>query len=186
MKVKVAQVCAYANWPRESFEVWRWYPSNKSFRQVTKEMRSLFLQIYSHVAINKELEALKDAVFTIGMTYSEEKPVELSILPKLTEVLHFAWYLGHCLDMQRLQYFAPERVIVRGWVKVSEIENKEAYVLINSKQMADLSDSSDIIWELKKLLGNDPYKVEIDRLRWKLGLEWDYLFERKKRFKMIR
>jgi hypothetical protein len=179
MRTLISQVCAYANWPDESFEVWRWYNYNREFKRIAKEMRYLFLQIYSNVAITKSFEDLKRSAFTVGMVYPEEVMMSKTEIEGLSSVLRFGWYKGHCLDMEKLQYFAPEKMIVQGWVKVMDVNRKEAYVIFENDS---LNNKPNKILKLREFLGDDPNNTLTNRLRYKLGLDWNYLFKEKIKF----
>jgi hypothetical protein len=181
MRRLISQVCAYANWPDESFEVWRWYDYNREIKQIAKEMRNLFLRIYSNVAITKSFEDLKQSVFTVGMVYPEEVTLSRSEIEELSSVLRFGWYKGYCLDMERLQYFVPEKIIIQGWVKVIDIDKKEAYAFEKSKKRLSNSRAVEFL-KLRRSFRDDPKGVLVNELRYKLGLDWNYLFEKKTKF----
>lgn len=178
---KLTQVCAYANWPDESFEIWRLYPVNKSHREISKEMRSLFLWIFSHIS-SKGIEELEHASFTIGGT-DEEMEVDSSKARNAVKRIYFGWYRGSCLDKDRLQYFKPDGIIKHGIVEI--IGNNQAdFYEIPKLGWGKESHKLNLSLLLRRMLGDDPKRVEVDRMRSKLGLQADFLFNWKEEYQM--
>jgi len=178
---KLVQVCAYANWLDESFEIWRLYPANRSHKGILKEMRSLFLWIFSQVAINKALEDLECSSFTIGGV-DDEVDVDLLRAGDITKRVYYGWYHGRCLDKERLQYFTPEKIIKHGVVELGEKNEAKVYELTKSIKTEKHPESPKL--ELRRMLGDDPKRIEIDEMRSKLGLPSDFLFDWKVEYQM--
>jgi hypothetical protein len=176
--MKLSQVCAYANWPTEAFEVWKWCKSDRPAKDIAKEMRSLFLVVFSRVDGVKAFEELEHASRTVGMT-DTEIDIQNEIASRILQEARFAHYLGKCLDKERLQYFAPSKVLSQGTVV---IRGNDVIIQNEEPNPHKLSDEDDRILSIRKILGDDPLRVTSDRLRASLGADWNYLFDWKEHF----
>ena len=171
---KLTQVCAYANWSDESFEIWRLYPTNKSHKQISREMRSLFSWIFSHIS-GKGLEELENASFTIGGT-DEGMEIKSSKVKNIARRIYFGWYRGCCLDKDRLQYFKPNEIVKHGIVKI--IGNNQAeFCEMPKLSGVEKAHRLNLNLVLRRMLGDDPKRIEVDKMRLKLGLQTDFLFD---------
>lgn len=178
LKIRITQVCAYANWPTESFEVWKWCESHKPKKEIAKIMRSLFLTIFSRVVLDKGLEELEHASRTVGIT-DEEIDVPVRTASKILQTARFARYLGECLDKKRLQYFAPSKVISQGIIIV---RRNGLVIQPEIPKPRQLSCEEKRILFIREILGDDSMRVKSDMLRASLGQEWNYLFAWKEGF----
>jgi len=182
MKVRLIQVCAYANWPTESFEIWCYYPLNTSRRKILRKTFSLFKYVFSEVVDNKGLDKLSKANFTIGRIDSILE-LNLSEASELKRRVYYGWYQGKCLDLKRLQYFNPKKIIKKGYlifIDRNKIEHHE-YSLSKSKKA---SLEANKLLQLRRLLGDDPKRIEIDENRFRLGLPANFLFLWKENVKL--
>lgn len=179
--MRLNQVCAYANWADESFEIWRLYSSDRSHKEISKEMRSLFLWIFSQVATYKSIEELEHATFTIGGTDGGIE-VSSSKAKKIKKRIYFGWYKGVCLDEKRLQYFRPDRIIKQGLVKLIDKNEVEICEIPNARKPKTAV--PDRIFLLRKILGDDPKRLEVDTSRSRLGLQADFLFDWKEQYRI--
>jgi hypothetical protein len=123
----LVQLVAWANWPNESFEVWKWFDI-RSGKEKTTDLNRIFQEIYSRIVPNRDFESLKKAGFRISSADGPMRAAEQEGRPP-EEIVHFAWYRGHCLDEGKLSYFVSEEVIVQGAVRVDEIQEPRAYVI---------------------------------------------------------
>jgi len=182
MKVRLMQVCAYANWPTESFEIWRLYPINTPRKKISREMRSLFLWIFSEIVDNKGMKELSTATFVLGVT---DEGIELNIseAEEIKKRVYYGWYVGRCLDLQRLQYFKREKTIKLGFVKLIGKDKAEFYEKTSTK-LQRLQPEINKVSQLRRILGDDPKRLEMDEGRFKLGLPGGFLFSWKEEYKM--
>lgn len=176
---RLVQVCVYANWHSESFEIWRFYHINRSRNEISKEMRSLFLWIFSQIT-NMTAEDLESATFTIGGT-DEGSEVGSAKAKDITRRIYYGWYQGVCLDKDRLQYFKPERIIKHGIVELLRDNEADVYELPKPKV---IEPTPSFTLELRRMLGDDPKRIEIDKMRSRLGLQTDVLFDWKKEYRI--
>lgn len=177
---KLTQVCTYANWPNESFEIWRLCPVSLGYKKISKEMRALFMWIFPEIVTNKAIEDLANASFIVGGT-DEEIEFNQSEAQDIIKKVYYGWYSGRCLDAQRLQYFKLEKIIKRGIVKLldrNHLEICEATTAFTRKQSHEIN----IILELRRTLGDDPKRIEIDESRLKFELPANNLFSWKEEF----
>jgi len=176
------QVCAYANWPTESFEIWRLYPTTTPRKKISREMRSLFLWIFSEIVGDKKMENLSTATFVVG---GIDEGIELnpSEAEEVRKRIYYGWYLGRCLDLQRLQYFKPEKIIKLGFVKLIGKDKAEFYEKTNT-ELQKLPSGIDKVLQLRRILGDDPKRIEVDKGRFKLGLPADFLFSWKEKYEI--
>lgn len=180
MKIKLMQVCAYANWLTESFEIWRLYPIAVPRKKISREMRSLFLWIFSEVVDDKGMEDLSAATFVIGGT-DDEIELNFSEAEEVKNKIYYGWYLGKCLDLQRLQYFKPEKIIKSGFVKLTRDNKAEFYETSSAKLQKSPPEIGKVL-QLRRILGDDPKRIEVDKYRFKLGLPADFLFSWKEKY----
>lgn len=179
--IKLTQVWTYANWPSESFEIWRFYPANKSHKEISKEMRSLFIWIFSNIA-NKDPEELENACFTVGGN-DVGMEVKSSKVKEIIKKIYYGWYHGNCLDKDRLQYFKPIRIIKQGIVYLIEENQVEFYEILKSNiKNKRIKLSPKLV--LRRMLGDDPKRIEVDEMRLILGLQSDILFDWKEEFQI--
>ncbi|MGH7245956.1 MAG: hypothetical protein ACREGI_03415 [Candidatus Levyibacteriota bacterium] len=174
----ITQVCAYANWPDESFEVWKWFEADKPQKEIVKNMESLFTVVFSRVVQDKKLEDLKNASKTIGRS-DIEKTITFSSRDKIVKTAKFAHYLGECLDKKRLQYFAPKKILSSG---IATVANNSLKIKYEKPKSGSLTKSELELLVIRKELGDDPKRVRSDAQRVFLGKEWNYLFNWKESF----
>jgi hypothetical protein len=141
-------------------------------------MGSLFLVVFSRVDGVKGLEELEHASRTVGKI-DTEVDVPTEVASKILQEARFAHYLGKCLDKERLQYFAPSKVLSQGTIDIREDDVVIKYEIPKPHK---LSDEDESVLSMRETLGDDPSRVLSDRLRASLGQEWDYLFDWKERF----
>lgn len=173
----ITQVYAYANWPDESFEVWKWFESNKSHKEIAKNIQSLFVTVFPKIVSTKTLEDLKSASRTIGRTDVRTKVSKPQA--RLLNTVSFAHYSGICLDKKRLQYFSPIDVFTSGTITIDHNNLKIKHEKVKKRS---LTDEEEGILSLRKHLMDDPKRIRADRLRGSLGKEWNYLFDWKESF----
>ncbi len=113
MATRLVQACAYANWTGESFEVWKWFRAGDPRKKISRELRSLFPYIFSLVVTSKTSREIAQLSFTVAGT-DIELTVQGALARNLLGKVYYAWYVGRCLDKERLQYFAPEKVLENG------------------------------------------------------------------------
>jgi hypothetical protein len=176
--MRIAQVCAYANWSTEAFEVWKWCRSDRPSKEIAREMGSLFLVVFSRVNGVRGLEELKYASRTVGKT-DVEVEVTTEATSKILQEARFTHYLGRCLDKERLQYFAPSKVLSKGTVV---IQGDNVIIQYEEPKSHKLSDEDKKVLIIRKILGDDPLRVSSDILRASLGQDWNYLFDWKEQF----
>ena len=176
--MRIAQVCAYANWPTETFEVWKWCRSDRPSKDIAREMRSLFLVVFSRVDGVRGLEELEHASRTVGKT-DMEVDVATEAASKILQEARFAHCLGKCLDEEILQYFAASKVLSKGTVV---IQGDNVVIQYEEPKSHKLSDEDKRVLLTRKILGDDPLRVSSDVLRASLGQEWNYLFDWKEQF----
>jgi len=141
-------------------------------------MRSLFLWIFSHIT-NKDAEQLEGASLTVGGT-DEGAEVGASKARDIMKRIYYGWYQGTCLDKDRLQYFKPKKIIKHGVVRLMGNNQVKVYEL--PKPTIRKTTPITSILELRRMLGDDLKRIEIDAMRSKLGLQTDVLFDWKKEY----
>lgn len=176
----ISQVCAYANWTTESLEVWKWCSRGRPSNDVFRDMESLFYAVFSKVVIEKSVEDLEKASRTIGMTYDKIELTEKN--RDLLKIAFYTQYMGKCLDKDRLQYFAPNKILKHGTVKLQN--NRMIINPMKIPKNIELDDSVETLLLIRRYLGDDPNRIEADRLRASLGKEWNYLFNWKREFNL--
>jgi hypothetical protein len=151
-----------------------------SQKEISKQMLSLFNWSFSEVVTNKAIEDLSKASLTIGGT-DDIMEFDSSIGHDLMERVSYGWYLGKCLDVKRLQYFKPEKVIKQGYIKFIGKNKIEISEFKNSTQHKLSSEAENMLC-MRMMCGDDPKRVEIDEAKIKLGLPADNLFAWKENF----
>lgn len=141
-------------------------------------MSSLFLIVFSRVDGARGLEELKHASRTVGKT-DMEVDVATEAASKILQEARFTHCLGKCLDKERLQYFAPSKVLSRGTVV---IQGDNVVIQYEEPKSHKLSNEDKKVLLTRKILGDDPMRVSSDILRASLGQEWNYLFDWKEQF----
>ena len=176
--MEISQVCAYANWPDESLEVWKWCERNRSTKNIVREMKSLFLIIYAEEVAEKGVSELLKASRTIGMTDLTVQ-VANDTVKDILRTVFFAHYGGRCLDKERLQYFAPDEILTQG-TRILD-GNKLIIASSTSPGRKDLGENAKLPLPTRKGLGN---ALEQNRLLATLGKQWNYLFDWKVDFRV--
>lgn len=174
--MKVVQVCAFANWEKESFETWKWFEANQPSEQIARKMESLFLTLFSKIMITKKTEDLKKANMTIGIaSVIMDIPQKQSML--LLSYAKFFHYLGFCLDMKNKSYFSPSETVTSGLVEINDRNLKIMKIRENSKPIPE-----DDLNVIRSLFGKKSENIKVKQGIDSLGTSADYLFDWKKKF----
>lgn len=121
--IGLIQLVAVINSLTESFEVTKWYDPSKGNRQrMTNELLAIAEKLYSKIVEEQGGEVPNEIMAAVG-TSSQVLDVKSSELKDITEIVHYAWYKGHCLDPKKLSYFIPERTLAEGEMTVEEIRD---------------------------------------------------------------
>jgi hypothetical protein len=178
--MRIAQVCAYANWPTEAFEVWKWCRSDRPSKDIAREMGSLFLVVFSRVDGVKAFEELEHASRTIGMI-DWEVDVQDEVVSTILQEARFSYYRGKCLDKERLQYFAPSKVLLSGTIV---IHGNDVVIQNEIQQPQKHSDKEERVLSTNEIQTDHQLRITSDMLRTSLGEDWNYLFDWKEHFQV--
>lgn len=173
--MNLVQACAFSNWDDESFEVWKWFDASEKSETITRQMESLFLNLFEKVMTSKTDDDLKKANRTIGLA-----SVTIEVTKKHAEMLlpfaRFFHYYGRCLDPQDKSYFAAHEIETSG---LARIHNDSIKIMKTRENMQPVTDAElDIIRNMFER-ESDEIKNAIESL----GTELDNLFQWKEKFK---
>jgi len=181
MKVEeYVQLVAWKNWSNLSLELTWWARHGSDPKQKLKQVHRAFMEVYSRLLENHAIEDIQGATFTTGMSDQILRTIPKDDLE--TTAVYFL-YRGRCLDEENLSYFCPEEVLATGRVLLRP-NGTITIEPLPSPRKRRISPEQQAVLNLRRVLGDDPKRIEMDEGRVIHGIQANVLLSLKKTVKV--